>query len=335
MGELKDRLAKIPREDGRWLLETLPENLWRASKTARLHQLLTDFDFMQAKLAECGVQALIEDYDLAMSSDVLLNPEQTETLQLIAGTLRLSTHILASDTTQLAEQLWGRLLSFENPEIVALLEQGKQWRGKPWFCPLTANLTPPGGPLIRTLTGHSSGVWAVAIAPDGKRAVSASYKTLKLWDLETGTELATLTGHSREVNAVAIAPDGKRAVSASGDNTLKLWDLETGTELATLTGHSDWVNAVAIAPDGKRAVSASDDKTLKLWDLETGTELATLRGHSVWVRAVAIAPDGKRAVLASDDNTLKLWDLERGTELVTLTGHSDPVNALAIAPVGN
>ncbi|MDT9210837.1 MAG: WD40 repeat domain-containing protein, partial [Limnospira sp. PMC 1254.20] len=314
MGELKDRLAKIPREDGRWLLETLPGSLWRASQTARLHQLLTDFDFMQAKLAECGVQALIEDYDLAMSSDVLLNPEQTETLQLIAGTLRLSAHVLASDTTKLAEQLLGRLLSFENPEIVALLEQGKQWRGKPWFCPLTANLTPPGGPLIRTLTGHSSWVNAVAIAPDGKRAVSASDdNTLKLWDLETGTELATLTGHSDDVNAVVIAPDGKRAVSASDDKTLKLWDLETGTELATLRGHSDWVRAVAIAPDGKRAVSASEDETLKLWDLETGTELATLTGHSGSVKAVAITPDGKRAVSASDDNTLKLWDLERGT----------------------
>ncbi|MET0033628.1 MAG: WD40 repeat domain-containing protein, partial [Limnospira maxima] len=313
MGELKDRLAKIPREDGRWLLETLPGSLWRASKTARLHQLLTDFDFMQAKLAECGVQALIEDYNLAMSSDVLLNPEQTETLQLIAGTLRLSAHVLASDTTKLAEQLLGRLLSFENPEIVALLEQGKQWRGKPWFCPLTANLTPPGGPLIRTLTGHSSWVNAVAIAPDGKRAVSASDdNTLKLWDLETGTELATLSGHSNWVRGVAIAPDGKRAVSASDDKTLKLWDLETGTELATLSGHSNWVRAVAIAPDGKRAVSASDDFTLKLWDLETGRELATLTGHSGGVWAVAIAPDGKRAVSASWDETLKLWDLETG-----------------------
>ncbi|ULB45466.1 WD40 repeat domain-containing protein [Limnospira fusiformis KN01] len=156
---------------------------------------------------------------------------------------------------------------------------------------------------------------------------------LKLWDLETGTELATLTGHSNSVNAVAIAPDGKRAVSASDDNTLKLWDLETGTELATLTGHSSWVRAVAITPDGKRAVSASSDKTLKLWDLETGTELATLTGHSSWVRAVAITPDGKRAVSASMDKTLKLWDLERGTELATLKGHRW-VNAVAIAPDG-
>ncbi|MDT9329044.1 MAG: WD40 repeat domain-containing protein, partial [Limnospira sp. PMC 1286.21] len=213
--------------------------------------------------------------------DVLLNPEQTETLQLIAGTLRLSTHILASDTTQLAEQLWGRLLSFENPEIVALLEQAKQAQKKPWFRPLTTNFTPPGGPLIRTLTGHSSGVSAVAITPDGKQAVSASFdKTLKLWDLATGSQLATFTGHSGSVYAVAITPDGKQAVSASGDNTLKMWDFATRNLLATFRGHRGKVRAVAIAPDGKRAVSASSDNTLKLWDLATGSQLATFRGHS-------------------------------------------------------
>ncbi|MDT9242344.1 MAG: WD40 repeat domain-containing protein, partial [Limnospira sp. PMC 1261.20] len=65
---------------------------------------------------------------------------------------------------------------------------------------------------LATLRGHSWSVNAVAIAPDGKRAVSASMdKTLKLWDLERATELATLRGHSWSVNAVAIAPDGKRA----------------------------------------------------------------------------------------------------------------------------
>ncbi|MDT9183853.1 MAG: WD40 repeat domain-containing protein, partial [Limnospira sp. PMC 289.06] len=96
---------------------------------------------------------------------------------------------------------------------------------------------------------------AVAIAPDGKRAVSASGdNTLKLWDLEQGRELATLSGHSGWVNAVAIAPDGKRAVSASSDNTLKLWDLATGEEIASFTADT-WVLACAVAPDGVTVVA--------------------------------------------------------------------------------
>ena len=121
-----------------------------------------------------------------------------------------------------------------------------------------------------------SDVVAVAVTPDGKRAVSASEdQTLKVWDLASGRELRTLTGHSDSVTAVAVTPDGQRAISASKDQTLKVWDLASGRELRTLTGHSDSVKAVAVTPDGRTVVSASSDNTVKLWDLETGEVLTT------------------------------------------------------------
>src|SRR5665647_355733 len=76
------------------------------------------------------------------------------------------------------------------------------------------------------LTGHSSTVCAVAVTPDGTRAVSASVdKTLRVWDLASGETLRTLEGHSALVSAVAVTPDGTRAVSASHDHTLRVWDL--------------------------------------------------------------------------------------------------------------
>ncbi len=53
------------------------------------------------------------------------------------------------------------------------------------------------GTLLRTLEGHTSSVDAVAITPDGKRAVSGSSDTtLKVWELETGVLLRTLEGHA-------------------------------------------------------------------------------------------------------------------------------------------
>ncbi|MCT7954377.1 NB-ARC domain-containing protein [Laspinema palackyanum] len=237
--------------------------------------------------------------------------------------------------SELSREGTGESAATTAPEIEQLLTQAKNYQGKPWFRPLSPSLNPAGGALLRTLIGHHSLVYAVTITPDGKQAVSASEdKTLKLWDLATGSELATLTGHSNSVYAVAITPDGKQALSASSDNTLKLWDLARGEELATLSGHSNSVYAVAITPDGKQAVSASSDNTLKLWDLATGEELATLWHTTSPVNAVAISPDGKQAVSASSDNTLKLWDLATGEELATLTGHDDWVNAVAISPDG-
>ena len=53
------------------------------------------------------------------------------------------------------------------------------------------------GRELRTLTGHTDMVKAVAVTPDGRCAVSASEdKTLKVWELGSGRELRTLTGHT-------------------------------------------------------------------------------------------------------------------------------------------
>ena len=46
------------------------------------------------------------------------------------------------------------------------------------------------GALLATLEGHGAGVRAVAVTPDGRRAVSGSDdRTLKVWDLEQGALL--------------------------------------------------------------------------------------------------------------------------------------------------
>jgi len=93
------------------------------------------------------------------------------------------------------------------------------------------------GKLLRTLQGHATGVLAVAFAPDGKLLASSAMKVdekdlapdepqradVKLWDTETGKELATLTGHTDHIYGVAFSPDGKLLATASFDRTIKLW----------------------------------------------------------------------------------------------------------------
>jgi WD40 repeat protein len=255
MSKFKERLGKQSPKKRLYTLETLPGHLAQSVQGERLHRLLTDFDFIEAKLDALGVQALIEDYDLARISEVLLSEGQTETLRLIQGAIRKSAQALDNDKTQLVEHLWGRLVDFERPQIQGLLEQGKQSKDSPWLRPLKANLEWPGEGCLRTLSGHTDSVFAVAIAPDGVKAISASWdKTLKIWDTETGTEVRTLTGHTDSVYAVDLAPDGKTAISASRDNTLKIWDLFSGKEVASFSGDAEFY-CCTIAPDGVTVVA--------------------------------------------------------------------------------
>lgn len=302
-----------------YFFKRLPYHLIAAGRSDVVRNLLTDYVWLDNKLRVNGPTALASDYDL-MRHD--------SELALVGDAFWLASHALARDPDQLPSQIMGRLGHLRGrkdlPGIQHLLETTQTEPLQTWLCPLGADLMTPGGPLLRTLTGHSDSVNAVAVTPDGTHAISASYdQTLRVWHLDWGTELRTLTGHSDWVWAVAVTPDGKRVVSASIDKSIKVWDLHSGRELGTLSGHEDSVLAVALTPDGKRAVSASDDQTIKVWDLESRRAIHTLLGHRDRIWMVAITPDGARAVSASSDTTIKIWDIETGRELRTLTGHTD------------
>ncbi len=73
---------------------------------------------------------------------------------------------------------------------------------------------------------HTNQVWSVALSPDGKRALSASFDlTVRLWDLVTGKELHSFKGHTLSIWVVAFGPDGRHALSAGDDRGIRVWAL--------------------------------------------------------------------------------------------------------------
>jgi WD40 repeat protein len=192
--------------------------------------------------------------------------------------------------------------------------------------------------LERTLTGHEGWVQSLAVSPDGTWAASGSGdKTVRIWDLETGTCRVTLHGHEGEVRSVAITPDGKRILSASVDKSIRVWDASSGRELAKLDGHTNTVWSVVALRDNARALSGGFDRTLRLWDLASGTCLKTIEcgtdGAGV-VLGTAVDPAGTRALSGHRDGRVRLWDLEAGQCLATLNGHSGDVNSVQVTPDG-
>ena len=320
----------------------LAYHLAEAQKIDVLGNLLFDFTWLQAKLDATDVTALISDYNLL--------PEDSEA-QHVQSAIRLAAHILAQDKTVLAGQLVGRLMTIDARKIRALMEQIKQWKRRLWLRPLMPTLTPPGGPLIRTLVGHKDSVNSVALTRDGRYAVSGEGvsiftrdNSLKIWDLETGSLLRTLRGHTKGVLAVQIADAASVPVivSTSSDQTLKVWDFESGAELKTLE-IGEKGESMAVTPNGKRAVLVSNrrlpdqdirEHLLSVWDLGAGAEIFTLRGHTDWIHAVTVTNDGRYAISGASDKILIVWDLEQQVALRMLKGHSYGVRAVAATPEG-
>jgi WD40 repeat protein/serine/threonine protein kinase len=172
---------------------------------------------------------------------------------------------------------------------------------------------------------------AVALSPDGKRAVFGAVP-VRVCDTETGEELLKLDGHNGRVFTIAYSPTGDRIVTGGRDDLLIVWDAITGERLHTLAGHTRYVLCSTFTPDGLRVLSGAGDGTMKLWDVTNGELIHTYEGHTGNVAGVAVSPDGSMFVSASHDNTLKVWDANTGDELRTLEGHNNMVSSVAFLP---
>ena len=74
--------------------------------------------------------------------------------------------------------------------------------------------------------------------------------TARIWDAETGKQIAVLRRHVDAVKSAAFGGDGKRVVTASNDKTARIWDAESGKEIGVLKGHARPVESVAFSRDG-------------------------------------------------------------------------------------
>ena len=199
------------------------------------------------------------------------------------------------------------------------------------FCVAALLLPLAVGAAHAQLRGHGGPVRALAISPDGARAVSGSFDTAAIrWSLERNVAEQVMRFHDAAVNAVVFLKDG-RIATGGADAHIALWTSGKQTPDAVLDGHTGPIVDLAVSPDGKTLASASWDHTVRLWPLAGGAP-RVLEGNAQNVNGVAFSPDGTQIVSAGYDATVRIWQLTGNG--VSVHNLPSPLNSVAVAPDG-
>ena len=189
-----------------------------------------------------------------------------------------------------------------------------------------------------TLTGHTNWVQGIAFKDNGTLISQGSDKTLRAWDVSTGTQRWAKTVKTAYAYPVALPSHDPFFIAYSGDRVIRMRYSDDGDWRGSVSGHTDNVRSLAFKPNSYLLASGSYDKTIRIWDVGDNTKLRhvrTLRGHTDWVVSVAWSPDGRTLASASQDGTVRLWNPDNGINFAVLRGHTEGVTTVAWSPDGS
>jgi WD40 repeat protein len=201
--------------------------------------------------------------------------------------------------------------------------------------------------LVRRLGEHKgqpnkpNSCWAtrVAVAPDGKHAVTAGMDALRYWDLANNRPIRVFGENKQGYWSVSFSPDGRRIVAGGSNRNGYIFDVNTGKVLQEMKGHAQAIWAAVFTADGKQALTGSWDHSIRVWEAATGKQIRAFNGVRDSVRCMALAPDGKllatgNFAAVNGPGIVRLWDVEKGTEVRSMKGHELEITSISFSADG-
>lgn len=113
------------------------------------------------------------------------------------------------------------------------------------------------------------GMNSVAFSPDGRLLATGTSNdgALRIWDVETSTEIRHIKAHEEHVGVVMFDNSGKRIVSSGGEDIVRVWNWESGELLREFK--DQWCGV--FTPDGEHVLT-NDVKEghVITWNVSTG-----------------------------------------------------------------
>lgn len=181
-----------------------------------------------------------------------------------------------------------------------------------------------------TLSGHVGDVYTVAFHPGQNHIVTGGYdKTIKIYDIRTGTLVKEFQGHKSSVSSAIFNPSGNIIISGSKDGSIKFWDIASGVCIKTISSHLGEVTSVEINSSGNLLLSGSKDNSNRLWDLRdnfhsqsqaslgstyTYKPIKKYKGHQNtsknFIRSSFGGLNESLIIGGSEDGSIYMWDID-------------------------
>ncbi|XP_026378106.1 protein pleiotropic regulatory locus 1-like [Papaver somniferum] len=186
----------------------------------------------------------------------------------------------------------------------------------------------------RVISGNLGWVRCIAFDPSNSWfSTGSADRTIKIWDVATGSLKLTLTGRIGQVRGLAVSTQQTYMFSAADDKQVKCWDLEQNKVIRSYHGHLSGVYCLALHPTINILLTGGRDSVCRVWDIRTSKQIYALSGHGDTVCSLLTRATDPQVITGSHDTTIKFWDLRNCWKTMgTLTHHKKSVRAMAMHP---
>jgi|GEM_PF-3288795 len=125
---------------------------------------------------------------------------------------------------------------------------------------------------------------------DGRKLLTAGYKTVVVWDVETGRDLRVLSGLRDSPSSIAMSANGTWALAGSRD--VAIWEFRTGLKLRSFEMPGVKFEELTFLRDDRMFSSVCSDGSVKFWSVDTGELLLSLYEFDGGKEWLAVTPTG-------------------------------------------
>ena len=169
-----------------------------------------------------------------------------------------------------------------------------------------------GHGFIRSFTGHTDWVVDSKFSPDNRVIASVCTKSVRLWDITTGSEITKFKHVNLQNTSVCFHPDGNYLAVGSDSRHLKIWDMRT-QKLAQDYILPTGITSVDFHPSGIILASSqqwdpsTNNSSLNIFDIRQSRCVFEIQGIQDSLNSVAFSRDGEYMTAGGKNKLVYVW----------------------------